>query len=31
MGELECWELYDPEFIQQLRRRIETSLGKIIN
>jgi rifampin ADP-ribosylating transferase len=31
VGELERWELYDPEFIQQLRTRVENGMGKIIN
>lgn len=31
VGELESWESYDTEFIQQLRGRIETGMGKIIN
>lgn len=31
VGELECWELYDPQFVQQLRTRIENGAGKIIN
>ncbi|XHS77841.1 NAD(+)--rifampin ADP-ribosyltransferase [Burkholderiaceae bacterium UC74_6] len=31
VGELESWESYDPEFIQQLKRRIETGMGEIIN
>lgn len=31
IGELENWESYDPEFIRQLRRRIETGMGEIIN
>ena len=31
VGELESWELYDPEFIQQLRARVENGMGKIIN
>lgn len=31
VGELENWELYDPEFIQQLRTRVENGMGKIIN
>lgn len=31
IGELEHWELYDPEFIQQLKIRIETGMGEIIN
>jgi rifampin ADP-ribosylating transferase len=31
VGELESWELYDPDFIQQLRTRIEGGMGEIIN
>ena len=31
IGELESWELYDAEFIQALRRRVETQAGEIIN
>lgn len=31
VGELESWEPYDPEFIRQLRRRVEDGLGDIIN
>lgn len=31
LGELESWEPYDPEFIRQLRERIETGMGEIIN
>src|SRR5262249_5050255 len=31
IGELENWELYDSEFVQQLKRRIEEGLGEIIN
>jgi hypothetical protein len=31
LGELESWELYDPEFIQQLRTRVENGMGRIIN
>lgn len=31
IGELESWEPYDPEFIQQLRSRMETGTGEIIN
>ena len=31
VGELESWEPYDPAFIQQLRIRIETGIGEIIN
>lgn len=31
VGELESWEPYDSQFIQQLRNRIENGMGKIIN
>jgi rifampin ADP-ribosylating transferase len=31
IGELESWEPYDPEFIRQLRSRIGTGAGEIIN
>lgn len=31
VGELESWESHDPEFIQQLRRRVESGMGDIIN
>ena len=31
IGELSTWELYDPEFIEQLRRRIKNGMGEIIN
>ena len=31
IGELENWEPYDPEFIQQLRSRVEAGMGEIIN
>jgi len=31
IGELEDWEPYDPEFIQQLRSRVEAGMGEIIN
>jgi hypothetical protein len=31
IGELENWEPYDPEFIQQLKSRVETGMGEIIN
>jgi len=31
IGELESWERYDPEFIQQLKRHIEAGMGEIIN
>jgi rifampin ADP-ribosylating transferase len=31
IGELESWEPHDPEFIRQLRSRVETGMGEIIN
>lgn len=31
IGELESWELYDPEFVRKLRDSIETGTGEIIN
>ena len=31
VGELESWEPYDSQFIQQLRARVENGMGKIIN
>ena len=31
VGELESWEPYDPEFIRQLRVRVENGMGEIIN
>jgi len=31
IGEIERWESYDPEFIQQLRDRVKTGMGEIIN
>lgn len=31
VGELESWELYDAEFIQQLRIRVADGMGEIIN
>jgi len=31
IGELESWESYDSEFIRQLRSRVESGMGKIIN
>lgn len=31
VGELESWERYDPQFIQELRRRIKEGMGEIIN
>ncbi|CAN7521628.1 NAD(+)--rifampin ADP-ribosyltransferase [Polaromonas sp. LjRoot131] len=31
IGELESWEPYDPEFIQQLRKRVQTGMGEILN
>jgi Rifampin ADP-ribosyl transferase len=31
VGELDHWEPYDPEFIQQLRNRVKAGMGEIIN
>lgn len=31
VGELERWEPYDSQFIEQLRSRIENGMGEIIN
>lgn len=31
VGELSTWEQYDPEFVQQLRLRIKSGMGEIIN
>lgn len=31
VGELASWEPYDPEFIRQLRDRVASGTGKIIN
>lgn len=31
VAELETWEPYDPEFVRQLRARVEVGMGKIIN
>lgn len=31
VGELQSWEAYDPEFIQELRVRVEAGMGEIIN
>lgn len=31
VGELESWESYNPEFIQELRKFIESGTGEIIN
>jgi Rifampin ADP-ribosyl transferase len=31
VSELESWEPYDLEFIQQLKSRVETGMGEIIN
>lgn len=31
IGELKSWEPYDPEFIQQLKSRVEIGMGEIIN
>jgi len=31
IGELQEWEPYDPEFVRQLRARIATGMGEILN
>lgn len=31
VGELQSWETYDAQFIQELRRRVEEGMGEIIN
>lgn len=31
IAELESWEPYDREFVEQLRRRVKTGMGEIIN
>ena len=31
VGEIETWERFDPEFVSQLRRRVDTGMGEIIN
>jgi rifampin ADP-ribosylating transferase len=31
VGEIENWESYDAEFVQQLRIRVESGMGEIIN
>ena len=31
IGELESWEPYDEEFIRQLRIRVQTGMGEILN
>lgn len=31
VGELESWESYDPEFVLELRRRVQAGMGEIIN
>ena len=31
IGELPAWEMYESAFVQQLRLRIETGMGEIIN
>ena len=31
VGELESWEPYDPEFIRQLKMRVQAGMGEIIN
>src|SRR4051812_606011 len=31
IGEIECWERFDAEFIRELRRRVKEGMGEIIN
>jgi hypothetical protein len=31
IGELQSWEPYDQEFIRQLRMRVQTGMGEILN
>jgi len=31
IGELDNWEHYDPDFISQLRSRVQSGMGEIIN
>ncbi|HKX44713.1 MAG TPA: NAD(+)--rifampin ADP-ribosyltransferase [Burkholderiaceae bacterium] len=31
VGELESWEPFDPEFVRELRRRVDDGMGEIIN
>ena len=31
IGEIECWEQFDAEFVQELRRRVEAGMGEILN
>jgi len=31
VGEIETWEHFDPEYVRQLRQRIEDGMGEIIN
>ena len=31
VGEIERWELYDAEFVRELRRRVEAGMGEIVN
>jgi rifampin ADP-ribosylating transferase len=31
IGEVDCWEKFDPEFIEELRRRVQDGMGEIIN
>jgi hypothetical protein len=31
IGELESWEPYDQEFIRQLKMRVQTGMGEILN
>jgi len=31
IGEIDCWERFDAEFIRELRRRVQEGMGEIIN
>ena len=31
VGEVEAWEQFDPEFVLELRRKVEAGMGEIIN
>ena len=31
IGEIECWEQFDADFVRELRRRIQEGMGEIIN
>ena len=31
IGEIDCWERFDADFIRELRRRVQEGMGEIIN